>query len=173
MVRAVLLVSIVIALAISGTEVEAKAKKCTHQFRPPFLGGCICLPEGGPCPESKASKNDDLAEKTAELETTVKALFPTSDSRDQKKCTHQFRPPFLGGCVCLPEGGPCPESKELEDRWSNEPNLWPGGSGCQRIALAYANTKCYCSPSGYELPCPYYICPAQPDNWNNTDDYFY
>ena len=105
MVRAILLVSVAIALVTSAS-IDTKANKCSHQFRPPFFGGCICLPEGGPCPKSKALKTDEIAQKTEELESLVRALFP-SDAR--AGCTHQFRAPWLwhGTCICLPEGGPC------------------------------------------------------------------
>ena len=105
MARAILLVSVAIALVTSAS-IDTKANKCSHQFRPPFFGGCICLPEGGPCPKSKALETDEIAQKTEELESLVRALFP-SDAR--AGCTHQFRAPWLwhGTCICLPEGGPC------------------------------------------------------------------
>ena len=141
MIRVILLVSAALALVTSHAEVEAKAEKCSHQFRPPFIGGCICLPEGGPCPKSKAGENDEIAKKTGELEALVKNLFPSSDARTQK-CTHQFQPPFVGGCICLPEGGPCPKSTE-EDR----------DDGCKRI-FNIRRSRCVCWPSGKTVPCP-------------------
>ena len=110
MVRAILLVTVAIAFVASAAEVEKKPedKKCTHQFRPPFFGGCICLPEGGPCPKSKALETDEIAKKTEELESMVKALFPTSEDRDDG-CKRIFN--IRGSrCVCWPSGKtvPCP-----------------------------------------------------------------
>ena len=111
MTRVIILIFVAIALVSSDEEVDKKKEdtKCSHQFRPPFLGGCICLPEGGPCPKSEPLETDEIAKKTEELESLVTALSPTSDEDRDDGCKRIFN--IRGSrCVCWPSGKtvPCP-----------------------------------------------------------------
>ena len=52
-IRALLLSSVVLALVSCGAISETRDQKCSHPVNLPFVG-CRCIPEGSPCPKSRA-----------------------------------------------------------------------------------------------------------------------